>query len=297
MTHKACWLIEGPKFWSAAGFARSAEAIKAAAENQGIKVITGNRSQQTQSVTLSEPITDEIPIVYGSIQFIRDLQLPNGFIAYSYDGTDWANVASRIPREFFVNHDWYMTTIGDMFHDPDRVRNLLDTDAVFIRPNSSKKTFAGDVVDFRNGRHSLEILMGYGYTQVNPQELIVVSKPKHMIAEYRFFILNNRIIAQTQYPNRIQRCKPAPGIVVRNMLDVPDMVLDKVREILQLPPLQGIPFLDPCFTLDMGIFHEDNKVKIGIMEFNSFCSAGTYSADHNAIVEKVTEFAIRDISI
>lgn len=263
-------------------FAHSLRMVEAAAQRQGIDIIYGVRNRIEQSVLLGheELIAGRPAFIYGSLQFVRDLKGP--YAAYGYRGTDWTDFTAHYPRSWLINSEYAMTTWGDLIRHFDYWLERIDTLGLFVRPAASTKSFAGQYLTAKNWAIELSSLSSN--TSVTDETLCVVAPFSDLIEEFRFFIVDGKVISGTSYATYGGR-----WITLSQQKSIPPGVLDLATKVANF---QWQP--DSCYTVDIGI-QRDRKV--GIIEFNSFCSAGVYHADMDAVLKAVADQTLRDFRI
>ncbi len=167
--------------------------------------------------------------------------------------------------EAFACHSWYpaaenyllpvqrmQTTVRQLCSAPERFSQLADSSAkVFVRPDSCLKPFAGRVVGLE-GLKPADLDHGFYYEQLDLP--IWVSQTAVLGAEYRFVVVNCRIVAGSVYEaldrkgQREYSAGPAWdfGACVAESLPAPEevYVLDVVQSegsfyLLELNPFSG----------------------------------------------------------
>lgn len=268
--NEAALLLEQPQGLNE-NFDVSLRKMISAASELGTEIIFGKRERIRNTITFSKSLDPAIPLVaYGSIQFIRNLSVPH--FAYGWSGTDWANVASRIPRNWLLNDDYVMTSWGDLESNFDWWSDKLDSTGLFIRPNSDKKVFAGQPIPRDDASIALPAIRNL--TSVMPETICVASSIKYDFTEYRFFIVNRKIVGMSPYSS--QNTNPV----------VPAVAIDFVNLLCQL---DWQP--DSCYVIDVAVL-ADNTARL--IEYNSMCCSGVYDCEVGPIIQAVLDQSIRD---
>ena len=140
----------------------------------------------------------------------------------------------------------------------------------FMRPVSDSKVFAGNVFSIEEVRewiHNVVILEEDDGSSLCGDTLVVVSSPKNIQAEYRLFVIGDKIVTASQYKRngRIQY-----DALVDN--DILVFGQERVNEI----HLADAYCLDICRT----------NFGLKIVEVNTINSAGFYLADVYKLVEQ-----------
>ena len=141
---------------------------------------------------------DACVLAYGSINLLRTLA------KVLWVPTTWFNSHNFLCSTYYSNWNQYilqkfaMTTWADLNFRRDFWYKLLGgEDTLFIRPNSSMKTFTGKAVEFKefNRWHAQESEC----YEVDPESLVVCAAPRNIEAEWRIVIVNGEVVAHSQY--------------------------------------------------------------------------------------------------
>jgi hypothetical protein len=139
----------------------------------------------------------------------------------------------------------------------------------FLRPTEDDKAFAGMVVtpeDFREWRE--RVLEIDGFSTVDGGTQVVVASLKEIHAEYRFFVVDRRIVTASRY--RLDgRSSPSAN--------VPAEVARAAEGFVE----QWQP--DRAFVIDLAVTPDGPK----IIEFNNINSAGWYHADLAKLIHAI----------
>jgi hypothetical protein len=130
----------------------------------------------------------------------------------------------------------------------------------FIRPSEDLKQFSGCIMSTLEIIEWLEDRMlcaSSGSYQLDPNTMIVLDKPKNISAEWRWFIVDRKIISGSVYRYNKQ-------LFNKEELDID--VINEAQEFADgwLP--------DPCCVMDLALIENDLKV----IEFNCINSSGFY---------------------
>lgn len=179
---------------------------------------------------------------------------------------DFARADKWLPafREHCINSDAYFT---DLEHAGEIIRK---EGAKFLRSVSPFKDLAGDVFDYE--RYKTERAY-QSSMNISPRELIVVvAEPIHIVEEYRFIFVNNKLVGESQYMSSGE-------------LDVQPYVPDAAREIAQ--QIGGSDYFCNIWdaVIDIGRVGDEYK----LVEINGFETSSFYAADCNAIYKAWAE--------
>ncbi len=143
---------------------------------------------------------------------------------------------------------------------------------LFIRPDSALKPFTAKVFRLEN----FDIDWTWVEEFTNPESLIVISSPKKIIGEWRFIVVDKKVITGCQYEYNGELN------ITSGYSEGAKKLADKVAETYQP---------DPVFVIDIcqGVDEE-----FYLLELGAFSVAGLYACDMKAIVETVSEFALKE---
>lgn len=143
----------------------------------------------------------------------------------------------------------------------------------FVRPVLDNKSFAGEVmtwVEFETFRNGILSIADDPGATLGPNDRVVVAPLTEILAEYRFFVIENRIITGSIYKvgNRLFSDRR-----------IPINVWDFANQCVQ----RWVP--NQAFVLDVAATPQGLRV----LELNSANSAGFYACDLGAIVDAVND--------
>jgi len=145
------------------------------------------------------------------------------------------------------------------------------TETFFIRPHEDTKTFTGFVTtadDFLAWQHMVGLLSDV-YATLTPDTLVTVCSVKDIYQEYRFFVIDGRIVTGSTY-------KRAGELYCSTVID--DDVLEFANQMVQIwQPDRG-------FVIDIARLSND---ELKIVELNNLNSSGFYSCDVMKIVAAI----------
>jgi hypothetical protein len=145
-------------------------------------------------------------------------------------------------------------------------------DSVFMRPNSGFKTFTGKLFKKQLFEKDWEWVEEF----TSPGDLVVVSTPKLIRAEWRFIIAEGEVISGSLYrKNNIPEFE-------RNW---PDNVFNLVQKVAE----DYNP--DPMWTADICMGYDNNPY---LLEIGCFSCAGLYGCDLEPVVKRAAEIAVKE---
>lgn len=179
---------------------------------------------------------------------------------------DFARADKWLPafREHCMNEDAYFT---DLEHAGAIIRK---EGAKFLRSVYPFKDLAGDVFDYPRFKTERSYQVS---KNVNPCELIVVvAEPVHIVEEYRFIFVNNKLVGESQYMSSGE-------------LDVNPYAPDDAREIAEF--IGGSNYWTNIwdYVIDVGRAGDEYK----LVEVNGFETSSFYAADCGKIFKAWAE--------
>lgn len=174
-----------------------------------------------------------------------------------------------------LNYDGIVTTFGEPKFPSEFIKEK--TDKIFVRPCDDGKVFSGQINTFeqliqwktkvKQMMQKFELGKNEG---IQPDKKILIAPVKEIFNEYRFFIVDGKVITGSAY-----KC----GEVVKSSLCIdknPTEFAQKMTDIWQP---------DKAFVMDICSTIEGYK----IIEINSLNSSGFYLCDMDKVVEALEE--------
>ena len=204
---------------------------------------------------------DQKVIVMGSDALIRASQRkgwwPGAFTNDNFDHRAW--VAAH--GDEMLNYEADVIRFGD-------VKPPLDGDAFFIRPAIDFKIFAGEIITPENFLSWQSKAVAYGDT-LNDDTEVVVAPYKKILQEYRFFVVDRKIVAGSSYKI---------GDRVTSSIDVDRDVLWYATGMLQT--------WHPAYAYVMDIARTPDGFKL--IEYNCINGSGFYACPTTDIVSALS---------
>jgi len=220
---------------------------------------------------------EDCVVFSGSLQFAKRINRETKWIPGAYCNLPQFECLYYYPRfgEFLLNHDYVMLPFGELLR---RKKFLFETigesGCLFLRPSSGFKTFTGFVV------HEDEFAKELKYLPLDAEALVIASRPVNLGREWRTVVVNNKIIAASQYKE---------GRNFDRIAEVPQVVLDYGQHVLDSIKYQP----DPVWILDLC---ETKSEEIKVLEVGSFSCSGLYACDPVAVITAVNEVALAEWS-
>jgi hypothetical protein len=208
-----------------------------------------------------EPVTGTDYLAYGSTLFIKlGHELGWKGVYFDYDNFNYETSVKH--RSDMLNDDIILSA--------SEVIPMLESSTVdtwFIRPALDLKHFNGQVIDRLECISWLKDAMecaSSGSYQIGPDLKIVLAQPKNIQAEWRWFIVNGKVISGAMY-----RCH---GQLVKNR-ELDQTVIDEAIQLAN----DWLPHRN-C-VMDTALVDG----KLYVVEFNCINGSGFYGHDVSAI--------------
>lgn len=203
-------------------------------------------------------------MIYGSqsfIEFSKKNWWPGAYTNNNFSVDIWAKEYG----EELLNYDSIYGTIGSID---------VTLPKFFIRPIYDSKSFSGTIMtneEFQLWRTQIKNLDG-DYSTITSDTMIAVSPLKSIIAEYRLFVVNSKVVAHSEYKR---------GDTVKYSCNVPEYVLEYANKIIN----KWQP--DFAYCLDIAEIYTD-RYECKVLEINCINGCGLYDADVYAYVDALT---------
>lgn len=181
------------------------------------------------------------------------------------------NVMSKMKKSFFYDDDkkfdqFYYSNLGlPLLNDKPIFLSLIGQEELifdtekFIKPSKDLKAFTGGLIQ---PHQTIKDFVEKGRYQAGwNEEIALISEVKEIEAEYRFFVLDDKVITGSRYIFN-KEVIPSP-IVPKDVLDVAD-------EYAKLYKPHDL------FTMDIAVM-KNGEYKI--VEYNAFNGSGHYECD------------------
>jgi hypothetical protein len=223
----------------------------------------------THDLTSDEPLDGTDYITYGST-LLTEIAHAREWVGVHFD-LDKFNYRQAAKHRVDMLNNEQILTVKDVveFMKGNQGRDW------FVRPSHDLKHFVGQVIDAKEcadwflDAMSLPPESGTYYI---PEDMeIVVAEPKNIDSEYRWFVVDGKIVNGAMYRNRGKLC----GEPVTNQ-----ELIGKAQDMANgwLP--------DRCVVMDTAVVGEDHYV----VEFNCINSSGVYGHDVREIIEALWNY-------
>jgi hypothetical protein len=183
---------------------------------------------------------------------------PGAFYNDNFDYRQWKeNIGDEL-----LNHDSEVC----MFKDVNPSFNPF-----FIRPTEDRKCFTGEVIDKANYDLWLKSTQEVtdGYSTLRPETMVSVAPVKAIHSEWRFFVVDGRVITGSLY-KRGNRVIHLPALIGEDAEVYAQKMVDRWQP-------------DRAFVIDVALTDDGYK----IIEYNCMNSAGFYKSNVNKIVAAI----------
>jgi len=182
-----------------------------------------------------------------------------------------------------LNSNYKMMGLNDVLRNKGRIFGDFGTDSIFIRPSDGFKSFPGQTLPFKNFDQEFNILTK-SYGGLETDILSVVSPVKDIVEEYRFIVIDGKVISGSLYMDRNNR---------KEWKAYYDKICEDQKAFDFAVEMSKIYQPDRMYTIDVCKLSNDEYKMI---ELNSFCCASMYGNDYDKVVNAVNELCISDFN-
>jgi len=248
--------------------------VRKAVLNAGGTVVGATVIPFSDEVGLSEEITGTNVIPYGSTKLTR-LGKMNGWSGV-YFNDNFCTTVWNSNRKDMLNQDGKEMTVRQLLSYVDENYDLeKDSDKpMFIRPIHDLKSFNGTVTNIREIRMWMSSVDS-GNFSFSEDTMVSIAEPVELLSEYRWFIVDGKVIDGSQYKNQ--------GYNIVSHLDS-NVFKDRYKRAQKL----ANRWL-PCPTCVMDTAVLEDEVPDRVIEFNCINSSGFYKHDVQKIVNALNK--------
>lgn len=194
---------------------------------------------------------------------------------------------------FLLNSEYAILPYGDIKRQKDWLYGSLGSnDTIFIRPNKGTKPFIGKTIEYTQFEKDLEdIKLNYS---IKPNELCVISTPKNIDKEWRFLVVDNKVVAGSLYHPDIEDAYQStdPDTICAlhfavNLLN-PQLMAHHVTDVEYQPDRAWV--LDICMTSNK----YTNYQPLHVLEVGCFSCACLYGMNMECVVSEINDIAKED---
>ncbi|MDT8924833.1 ATP-grasp domain-containing protein [Pseudomonas taiwanensis] len=218
---------------------------------------------------------DACLVIVGSIPFTRYfMRVHKGNTPGAYYDDErfrCSQYMHQLPAEWLLNEQHVFVPYAQLIRRPEWFFDLFQSETLFIRPDSGAKTFTG--LPIKRDQAAQEFSALRQLTNVPVETLTLVSRGVLVEAEYRFVIVNRKVVAGSRY-------------MVSGEIDISTEV-DSACQALAQQVASHAYQVDIAYTCDVAISNGRPKV----VELNAFSTSGLYACDIKAVYHAIIEAA------
>jgi hypothetical protein len=223
---------------------------------------------------------EEGPVVFlGSMQFAEIVKRMTSWFPGVYGNLRAMACSYYYPRfgGHLLNSEYVLVPYGDLLRLQRSLTYGFGHNGLFLRPNSAEKSFTG----LHLSGDEIESKMKLLATKLEPEDLVLVSRPKGIMREWRTVVCRNKIVASCQYKEdgETMRDRDCPAHVVEYAQNVLDKVTYKP---------------DPIWVMDVC---ELGDKTLKVLEVGTFSCSGLYACDPVRIIEAVESLVQDTVSL
>ena len=210
---------------------------------------------------------DYIP--YGSTRFTM-IASQRSWKGCHFDLTRFNYAAAANVRDDMLNNEHIIPIVEAISFLQEQPEDSL----WFIRPSEDLKQFSGMVIEAKECIDFLTDAMecaSSGSYKLDPDTMVVLAEPKTIQAEWRWFIVDGKVVSGSMYRRSGQLVK------------IQETDLAVIAEAQAFAD-KWLP--DPCCVMDIALVDDQPKV----IEFNCINSSGFYDHDIGAIFDALWQY-------
>lgn len=169
----------------------------------------------------------------------------------------------------YKDYDLPLLNKGALYIPYEEAKNLTYNKDMFIKPSRDLKAFSGNIMPI--GTSVKEFILNSNHQSHYKEEIIVLNETVEIYSEYRFFIVDNKVITGSMYT--------LGGKLVLNK-DIPSYILNKAKEYCKLYNPSDI------FVMDLA----ETKHGIYIVEYNCWNASGLYHSNMLELFNTIDEY-------
>ena len=206
--------------------------------------------------------------VFGATSIGKIAKTKNWFPGYIDENINYHNLIDNYKGDLF-NHDCVIVRFGNLITSS----KLPQWKHIFVRPVNDGKSFAGmtttwlDLYAWEQRLHAIGY-EGNSETTITADDYIVISEAKEIQSEYRFFVVNGKVITGSQY-------KLGDRVLYSNRVD---------KEIYRYAQ-QMVNIWSPNKAFAIDVCRANDRFYV--LEINSINSAGFYHCDMGKLIHNL----------
>lgn len=223
---------------------------------------------------------DDCVLFHGSINLSKEIEKTPYIPGVSGYRENYlcSNYYSSLSN-FLLNNDYIFLPFNDLINNKLKIKNIFNSNKIFIRPNSYLKSFTGQVLDIYN-EDELEIFMNT--YKISLTDIIVVSSSKEITNEWRMVCADDEIISASKYSFDGEK----KYVSIKDNKKIYDLASEINTNYISYPYVKDfIYIMDICQTSN-GDYH--------LLEFNPFTSSNLYDNDLDIVVKYASICALKE---
>lgn len=232
---------------------------------------------------------EDCVVFYGTLNLGRQLQKEKGWIPGVY--CNFQNLCCityySYWAKYLFNSDYIMLPMMEIKRREDYVFDMFGVDdCIFIRPNSGAKTFTGQVLKREEIDQEFKLFGNYAAKPLD-QIITVISSAKVIEKEWRFVVINKKVVACSQYRDfakeKVSDNKKKYELFIEEGSEIGAKLLVERIAAEEWQP-------DIAYTLDIC----KSNGKYSLLEANSFSCSGLYEGKPEPIVKEISKAALEE---
>lgn len=222
----------------------------------------------SHEITSDEPLVGKDYIPYGSTLMI-DLTKELGWTGCHFNDATFTYEAAVRNRRDMMNNEYIFSVEECIRFMENGMRGGSPGTEWFIRPSKDLKQFSGQVIEVNTCAKWLREAVAVESSttkQLCANDIVVVAQPKPIDAEWRWFVVDGKVIDGSMY-----RC--------RGRLQLEHEDSKEIYKEAQAFADQWLP--DACCVMDIALVQRELKV----IEFNCINGSGFYDHDIKKIFD------------
>jgi hypothetical protein len=219
---------------------------------------------------------EDCVVFYGSLGLAKQIRKKCNWIPGVYYDPPKYNCTAYYAElgRYLVNGNYIMLPFGELIRRKEYIfEHLSDNRAVFVRPDRGDKVFTGKVVYKEHWEKDIDY---FNFNQLDKKELVIVAEPRNIVFEWRFVIVEGKVINGSQYRE---------NEIVGNDSSYPHEAAKLAEEVASIYNPEPAFVVDVCLT---------KSGEYCVMEIGCFSCAGLYSCDRMAVVKAVSDVALKE---
>ncbi len=232
---------------------------------------------------------EDCVVFYGTLNLGKQLCKQKGWIPGVY--CNWQNLCCvtyySYWAKYLFNQDYIMLPLLEIKRrEVEIFGDFGGDDCIFFRPNSGAKTFTGQILKREEIDKEFKLFESYAALPLD-QIITIISTPKLIDKEWRFVVVDGKVIAQSQYKDNVE------GTIRGQNSEIEPVIKEgsNVGAILLAEKIAAEEWQpDRAYTLD--ICQQDDAWYL--LEANSFSCSGLYKCDPKPIVKEISRIALEE---